>query len=77
MVDGPAIAQMRRGVMIVNTSRGALVDTQALIDGLKNGTIAHLGLDVYEEEEALFFQDLYERRRAGNELVSTITDLRA
>lgn len=58
MVNSRAIAQMKRGVMIINTSRGALVDTQALIDGLKDGTIGHLGLDVYEEEEALFFQDL-------------------
>jgi D-lactate dehydrogenase len=49
---------MKRGVMIVNTSRGALVDTQALIDALKTGAIGYLGLDVYEEEEALFFQDL-------------------
>jgi D-lactate dehydrogenase len=54
MVDGRAIAKMRRGVMIINTGRGALVDTKALIDGLKDGTIGHLGLDVYEEEEALF-----------------------
>jgi D-lactate dehydrogenase len=58
MIDGRAIARMKRGAMIVNTSRGALVDTQALIDALKDGTIGHLGLDVYEEEEALFFQDL-------------------
>lgn len=58
MVDSRAIAKMKRGAMIINTSRGALVDTQALIDGLKDGTIGHVGLDVYEEEEALFFQDL-------------------
>jgi D-lactate dehydrogenase len=58
IVDARALARMKPGVMIVNTSRGALVDTQALIDGLKDGTIGHLGLDVYEEEETLFFQDL-------------------
>jgi D-lactate dehydrogenase len=58
IVDARALARMKPGVMIVNTSRGALVDTQALIDGLKEGTIGHLGLDVYEEEETLFFQDL-------------------
>jgi D-lactate dehydrogenase len=52
------IARMKRGVMIVNTGRGALVDTQALIDGLKTGQIGYLGLDVYEEEEDLFFEDL-------------------
>lgn len=58
MVDRSAIRSMKPGVMIVNTSRGALVDTQALIAGLKDGTIGHVGLDVYEEEEGLFFQDL-------------------
>ena len=58
LVDAAAIAQMVRGVMIVNTSRGALVDTSALIQGLKTGQIGSLGLDVYEEEEHLFFQDL-------------------
>ena len=57
MVNGASIAGMKRGVMIVNTGRGALVDTAALIEGLKAGQIGHLGLDVYEEEEALFFQD--------------------
>ena len=58
MVDAKAIARMKRGVMIINTGRGALVDTPALIVALKEGHIGHLGLDVYEEEEQLFFQDL-------------------
>lgn len=58
LVDRAAIAGMRRGVTIVNTSRGALVDTEAVIDALKDGTIGYLGLDVYEEEDALFFEDL-------------------
>jgi D-lactate dehydrogenase len=57
LIDAAAIARMKRGVMIINTSRGALVDTLAAIDGLKNGTIGYLGLDVYEEEEDLFFED--------------------
>jgi D-lactate dehydrogenase len=48
---------MQPGVMIVNTGRGALVDTPAVIAGLKTGRIGYLGLDVYEEEEQLFFQD--------------------
>ena len=47
--------------LIESTSRGALVDTQAAIDGLKDGRIGYLGLDVYEEEEDLFFQDLSNR----------------
>jgi D-lactate dehydrogenase len=49
---------MKPGVMIVNTGRGALVDTAAVIEGPKIGHIGYLGLDVYEEEERLFFQDL-------------------
>ena len=58
LVDAGTLAEMRDGVVILNTSRGALVDTAAVIDGLKSGRIGALGLDVYEEEEALFFQDL-------------------
>ena len=58
LIDAEAIAGMRDGVMLINTSRGQLVDTTAVIDGLKSGRIGHLGLDVYEEEEELFFQDL-------------------
>lgn len=57
MVNARAVASMKDGVMIVNTGRGALIDTPAVIAGLKSGRIGYLGLDVYEEEEALFFQD--------------------
>jgi D-lactate dehydrogenase len=49
---------MRDGVTIINTSRGKLVDTKAIINGLKTGKVGLLGLDVYEEEEAMFFEDL-------------------
>jgi D-lactate dehydrogenase len=52
-----AIERMKPGVMLINTSRGALVDAQAVIDGLKSGRIGYLGLDVYEEEAELFFED--------------------
>ncbi|MDQ1702430.1 MAG: D-lactate dehydrogenase [Frankiaceae bacterium] len=58
LIDGAAIDVMKQGVVLVNTSRGALVDTQAAIDGLKSGHIGALGLDVYEEEASLFFEDL-------------------
>ncbi|HBS80837.1 MAG TPA: hydroxyacid dehydrogenase [Pseudomonas sp.] len=61
LIDDAAIAQMKRGVMLVNTGRGRVVDTRAVIDGLKSGKIGRLGLDVYEEEENLFFQDLSQR----------------
>lgn len=58
MVDKAALARMRDGVMLINTSRGGVVDTRALIEGLKSGKIGALGLDVYEEEGDLFFRDL-------------------
>jgi D-lactate dehydrogenase len=58
LIDAAAIAQMKKGVVILNTSRGALIDTTAVIDALKSGHIGHLGLDVYEEEADLFFEDL-------------------
>ncbi len=61
LVGREALTQMRPGVMLVNTSRGALIDTQAVIDGLKDGVVGALGIDVYEEEEQLFFQDLSDR----------------
>jgi D-lactate dehydrogenase len=58
LIDGHAIDRMRPGVMIINTGRGALIDTQALVRGLKSGRIGSAGLDVYEEEEGVFFEDL-------------------
>ena len=58
LIDAQAVERMRPGVMLINTSRGAVVDTRALIGGLKAGRIGHLGLDVYEEEGDLFFEDL-------------------
>lgn len=58
LVDDESISQMKEGVMLINTSRGGLIDTQAAIDGLKSGRIGWLGIDVYEEEADLFFEDL-------------------
>lgn len=58
LIDDAAIARMKPGVTLVNTSRGAVVDTRAVIRGLKSGQIGALGLDVYEEEGDLFFEDL-------------------
>ncbi len=58
LIDADAIAQMKPGVMLINTSRGALIDTEAAIDGLKSQQIGALGLDVYEQEADLFFEDL-------------------
>lgn len=61
LIDSESLALMKEGVMIINTSRGALVDTVAVIEGLKSGRVGHLGLDVYEEEGDLFFEDLSDR----------------
>lgn len=60
LIDALALTQMKRGAMLINTSRGALVDTLAVIDALKSGQLGWLGIDVYEEEGELFFSDLSE-----------------
>jgi len=57
MINAAAIATMKTDVMLINTSRGALLDTIAVIEALKSGKIGYLGLDVYEEEEEIFFED--------------------
>jgi D-lactate dehydrogenase len=58
LIDAPRLAAARPGVMIVNTSRGALIDTTALIEGLKSRHVGGVALDVYEQEADLFFEDL-------------------
>ena len=58
LIGPAAIAKMKHGVTIINTSRGAVIDTPAVIAALKSGRIGALGLDVYEQEGDLFFQDL-------------------
>lgn len=57
LIDIDTIEQMKEGVMLINTSRGGLVDTRALIEGLKTNKIGSAGLDVYEEEAGIFFHD--------------------
>lgn len=57
LINPAQIGRMKKGVMLINTSRGGLVDTKAVIDGLKTGQIGYFGMDVYEEEEGLFFED--------------------
>lgn len=61
ILDTEAFDRMKRGVVIVNTGRGALIDTRALIDALKKGAVGGACLDVYEEEEGIFFRDLSDR----------------
>jgi len=58
LINGGTVAQMKPGVFIVNTSRGRLIDTTAVIAGLKSGQIGGVALDVYEEEEGVFYEDL-------------------
>jgi len=61
LIDEDALRRMKRGVMLVNTSRGALIDARATINALKSGHLGYLGLDVYDEEADLFFENLSER----------------
>lgn len=61
LINEKSLQRMRDGVMLINTSRGALIDTGAVLEALKNGKIGYLALDVYEEEEDLFFEDLSDR----------------
>lgn len=58
MINQETIAMMKAGVMIINTSRGGLINTHEAIEALKNHKIGYLGIDVYEQEEKLFFKDL-------------------
>jgi len=57
LVDANALALAKPGAMLINTSRGGLVDTEAVIAALKSGQLSALGIDVYEQESDLFFQD--------------------
>jgi len=57
LIDDTSINQMKPGIMIINTGRGMLIDSKALIQGLKTGKIGFAGLDVYEEESDYFFED--------------------
>ncbi|SET92943.1 2-hydroxyacid dehydrogenase [Pseudomonas graminis] len=57
LINPDSLSRMQHGAMLINTGRGALVNTPALIDALKSGQLGYLGLDVYEEEAQLFFED--------------------
>jgi len=57
LINETSLATLQTGAMLINTGRGALVDTPALIESLKSGQLGYLGLDVYEEEALLFFED--------------------
>ena len=57
LIDRASLAKVKKGVMLINTGRGGLIDTQALIEALKSGRVGSAGLDVYEEESEVFFED--------------------
>lgn len=57
LINAGTLAQMKRGMMLINTSRGGLLDTRAVINALKSGHVGYLGIDVYEEEAGMFFED--------------------
>ena len=73
IIKADSIARMRRGVFIINTGRGPLIDTAAVIRGLKSGKIGALALDVYEEEEGVFYEDLSGRILADDQLARLLT----
>jgi|JI10StandDraft_1071094.scaffolds.fasta_scaffold346852_1 D-lactate dehydrogenase len=73
MIDMPAFVQMKSKVMLINTGRGGLVDTKALIQALKNERIGYAGLDVYEEEEGIFFENLSGRVQQDDQLARLMT----
>src|SRR5690606_3906205 len=66
LINAGTIARMKRGVMLINTSRGGLVDTTAVIDGLLSGHLGYVGLDVYEDEAELFYEDRSNRLLADS-----------
>lgn len=57
LINAESIAKMKKGVMLINTGRGALMEPVSLVENLKSGQIGYLGMDVYEKEGALFFED--------------------
>jgi D-lactate dehydrogenase len=61
LFDADRLAKMKPGAMLINTGRGALIDTRAVIHALKSGKLGALGIDVYEEEGDLFFRDLSDK----------------
>lgn len=73
LINTEALEKMKNGVMLINTSRGGLIDTKALITGLKSGKIGSAGLDVYEEEQQFFFQDLSNHILSDDLLIRLMT----
>jgi D-lactate dehydrogenase len=73
LIDAEALGRMKPGVILLNTGRGALIDSRALIAALKRGHIGAAGLDVYEEEEGVFFSDLSDKVLQDDVLARLLT----
>jgi D-lactate dehydrogenase len=73
LIDAAALARMRDGVFLINTGRGPLIDTGATIDALKSGKLGALAIDVYEEEEGVFYEDLSGQILADDQLARLLT----
>lgn len=73
LINEERVRKMKRGVMLINTSRGRVVDTKAVIEGLKSGQIGSVGMDVYEEEADYFFEDLSNNVIADDVLARLLT----
>ena len=73
LINRSAIERMKPGVMLINTSRGGLLDSRALIEGLKSGKIGSAGLDVYEEEAGIFFHDMSDKVLTDDVLARLMT----
>lgn len=73
MIDAKVMSLMKRGTILLNTGRGALIDSHALIENLKSGQIGGAGLDVYEEEEGVFFNDLSDQVLKDDVLARLLT----
>ena len=73
MINATSIARMKDGVMLVNTSRGGLIETEAVIEALKSRKVGHLALDVYEQESDIFFRDLSDEILADDMLSRLLT----
>jgi len=73
LIDTVAISRMKPGAVLINTSRGAVIETRAVVEALKSGQIGALGIDVYEEEADLFFEDLSDRVLQDDVLARLLT----